>query len=50
MITFAYLNPGNPDLSYLMNRIENDEMPQTGGPLSATDKALLRQWIFEMNE
>jgi hypothetical protein len=39
------LEPGKPDASLLWKKIDADQMPMGGAPLTAEEKALVRSWI-----
>ena len=51
---FLRVDPGNPDNSFLVHKIEQpgsldfgSQMPQVGGPLSAAQMKLTRDWVAE---
>ena len=57
LATMSRIDPGNPDTSYLVNKIQgtagtvggaNDsQMPLSGGPLSQGDIDTIRQWVTD---
>ena len=46
---FAFITPGQPETSQLLDAIENGYMPQQGSPedqaMTADERALIRKWI-----